>query len=324
MDPIAKRFKELNIAENQIRFFTDFIEGFRIEAPKSGAPKTLIDEIIDQFATLVIKEWKEKTPFNPYNPRKTSPVNYTEFAKNLIGSTIDIRSSKIFHKENLAEIQEALERGENVILFANHQIEPDPQVLQILLENEELPFANDVIFVAGDRVINDPMSIPLSLGCNLLCIYSRKYMDDSPEDKEMKLLHNRKTMREMGSILDEGGHIIYVAPSGGRDRKNPDGTITPALFDPNSIEMFHLMSRQAKKITNFYPLALSTYDLLPPPQESHKELGEVRIPAFSPAYLSFGNKISFDPYPHLSKKEARVKRAESIYADVLNLYKNLP
>ena len=60
----------------------------------------------------------------------------------------------------------------------------------------------------------------------------------------------------MSSLLSEGGKVIYVAPSGGRDRKNLNDKIVVAPFDPQSIEMFSLMARKAKKPTHFYPLSL--------------------------------------------------------------------
>ena len=40
-----------------------------------------------------------------------------------------------------------------------------------------------MIFVAGERVITDPLAIPFSMGSNLLCIYSKRYIDHPPEKK---------------------------------------------------------------------------------------------------------------------------------------------
>ncbi len=68
----------------------------------------------------------------------------------------------------------------------------------------------------------------------------------------------------MSRLLQEGGKIIYVAPSGGRDRRNSEGHIEVAPFDPASIEMFYLMAKKAKTPTHFIPFALATYDLTSP------------------------------------------------------------
>jgi glycerol-3-phosphate O-acyltransferase len=33
-------------------------------------------------------------------------------------------------------------------------------------------------------VITDPLAIPFSMGCDLICIYSKKYIDVIPEKRE--------------------------------------------------------------------------------------------------------------------------------------------
>ncbi len=50
-----------------------------------------------------------------------------------------------------------------------------------------------MIFVAGERVITDPLAVPASMGRNLLCIYSKRYIDHPPELKSEKQLHNKRT-----------------------------------------------------------------------------------------------------------------------------------
>ena len=214
---------------------------------------------------------------------------------------------------------------ENVILFANHQIEADPMAITIMLMERAPKFAKDIIYVAGERVLTDPLSVPFSMGCNLLCIYSKRYIDTPPEKKAHKQLHNKKTMQLMSELLKEGGHCIYVAPSGGRDRKSPDGTITPAAFDPQSIEMFHLMAKKAKTPTHFYPLALSTYTILPPPETVQTELGEERVTEGGAIHMAFGPEIdmeNFSKEPHKDKHLRRKARADYIYDLVVRDYKS--
>jgi glycerol-3-phosphate O-acyltransferase len=94
-----------------------------------------------------------------------------------------------------------------------------------------------MVFVAGHRVTTDPLAVPFSRGRNLLSIYSKKYVDADPEKKQERLLHNQRTIKRMGQLLSEGGYCIYVAPSGGRDRKDQKtGKVEAAAFDPQSIE----------------------------------------------------------------------------------------
>ena len=42
-------------------------------------------------------------------------------------------------------------------------------------------FGRDTIFVAGDRVQTDAIAVPFSMGRDLLCIYSKRHMNNPPE-----------------------------------------------------------------------------------------------------------------------------------------------
>ena len=133
-------------------------------------------------------------------------------------------------------------------------------------------------------------------------------------------------MELMGSLLSEGGKIIYVAPSGGRDRMGQDGTIEVAKFDPQSIEMLYLMARKASSPTFFYTLALKTYSLLPPPETIQLEIGEARIPGRGGVKLHFGSRIDMEHFPGNAlpdKHERRAMRAEHIWNQVMKDYESL-
>ncbi len=228
---------------------------------------------------------------------------------------IDFQNSKVIGKKNIDQISHLLIQNENVILLANHQTEPDPQIISLMLEKNYPALASDMIFVAGDRVISDPLAIPMSLGRNLLCIYSKKHMDTLPEEKSSKILHNQRTLNKMLELLNQGGNCIYVAPSGGRDRPNEAGIPEVSAFDPDSLELFWLLAKQAKKPTHFFTLALKTYDLMPPPNDVEKELGEKRHAAYTPVYLAFGNEVEMEHFPNsdqLDKRTKRTARAEYI------------
>jgi glycerol-3-phosphate O-acyltransferase len=129
-------------------------------------------------------------------------------------------------------------------------------------------------------------------------------------------MHNKNTMERMSRLLSEGGKIIYVAPSGGRDRRNAEGIIEIAPFDPQSIEMFYLMARKSKKTTHFYPLTLATYELLPPPETIQRELGEERMAKFTPIHMSFSLEFDMELFSgseETDKNQRRKKRALAIW-----------
>ena len=66
------------------------------------------------------------------------------------------------------------------------------------------------------------------------------------ELKSQKKRHNMMVMKQMQSLFKEGGHVVWVAPSGGRDRKGDSGNYEVAPFDSKSVEMFRLMGDKAK------------------------------------------------------------------------------
>lgn len=275
------------------------------------------------YAQLLQKEIQTPFVFEPYHKKIRYPQDYYKFSLDFIRPIVDLPHSTIRGKEYLDTITDILERKENVILLANHQTEADPQAISILLEKTHPQLGEKIIYIAGERVIVDPVAVPFSIGCDLLCIYSKRYIDHPPEQKQEKQFHNKKTMQLMSELLQEGGKIIYVAPSGGRDRKNKDGIIEIAPFDPNSIEMLYLMARKAETPTHFIPLTLATYHLFPPPATIQKEIGEERFAQRSPIHLGLHPPFDMDHFAGANKKDKhlhREARAKAIWEVVLNTY----
>ncbi|MBN4067361.1 1-acyl-sn-glycerol-3-phosphate acyltransferase [Simkania negevensis] len=283
--------------------------------------------LFKQLVFLVQKQFKTPYIFAPYHKAIREPINYQLFGVEFFRSFVDMDRSTLSDADNLKQIEVHLQRGDNVVLFSNHQSEADPQILYLLLEKKYLHLAQEMIFVAGHKVTTDILAAPFSMGCNLICIYSKKHIDFPPELKLAKQRHNQKTMKLMGSLLKEGGKCIYVAPSGGRDRRNSKGVIDIAPFDAQSVEMFRLIASQAKTTTHFYPLALATYDILPPPAEVESKLGEERKAQYSPVHLSFGKEIDMNHFPGNEETDRHKKRevlAQHIWSLVNNAYQQFP
>lgn len=278
--------------------------------------QSIYSQLFHQFLGLVLEQLEKPYQFEPYHHRITEPFDFYHFGLDFIRPLILFESSKVLGLETVDRMIDQLAKGENVILLANHQTEPDPQAISLLLEDKYPEFAEGMIFVAGDRVVSDPLAVPFSKGRNLLCIFSKKHIENPPELKEEKLIHNQRTMKKMSQLLSEGGKCIYVAPSGGRDRLNASGQVEVAHFDPSSIEMFWLIAQQSERPTHFYPLALSTYQLLPPPKSVEKELGETRSTQRTPIHMAFGGEIDMEHFPgseNVDKKQKRKLRADYIW-----------
>ncbi|CAK9146039.1 unnamed protein product, partial [Ilex paraguariensis] len=223
-----------------------------------------------------------------------NPFDYYMFVQSYIHPLIDFRSSYVGNISLFREMEEKLQQGDNVILFSNHQTEADPAVIALLLEAKNPHIAENMIYVAGDRIITDPLCKPFSMGRNLLCVYSKNHMYDVPELAEMKKRANMRSLKEMVMLLRGGSKIIWIAPSGGRDR--PD-TVTkdlyPAPFDASSLDNMRRIMENAGVPGHIYPLAILCYDIMPPPPQVEKEIGEKRLISFHGVGLSVAQKISF-------------------------------
>jgi glycerol-3-phosphate O-acyltransferase len=288
-----------------------------------------IDEhvpILCQFLEMIEKQLVDPFLFDLFHAAVHQPVDYYQFGLDFLRPLIIFSESKVVGDEHIQQIERQLAVGENVILFANHQTEPDPQAISLLLEKSHPEFVKDIIFVAGHRVTTDPLCVPFSMGRNLLCIYSKKHVEHDPETKQDKLQHNQRTMHRMGQLLAEGGKAVYVAPSGGRDRPDEEGNVDVAPFSAQSVEIFRLIAQSSGKKTHFYPLSLATYSLLPPPISVSKELGEERSTEATPIHLAFCPEYdmrSFDDREDLNKKEKRENRAQEIWSIVRENYQQL-
>ena len=314
LDHLEKSSIDANYQAILKGFMERYAEALRHAPIDLEKQKTIVLEFVDAVET----QCNAPHHFEPFH--KHLPAHQT-FGCAFIGPLIDMKQSKIFGKESLKKIEDYLARGENVVFFSNHQIEADPHILFTLLK--DYPFSKEIIFVAGERVVLDPLAVPLSLGCNLLCIYSKKYIDYPPEKRAEKQEHNRSTMQIMREKLSEGGACIWVAPSGGRDRKSSDGRPQPATFDAQSIEMFHLIAKKSEKPVHFFPLSISAYHILPPPDGIQIALGEKRIAERGPAGIFVGDELDLEVDPSLPKQEQRNIKAAAVYQIVKDNYDEL-
>jgi glycerol-3-phosphate O-acyltransferase len=325
-DLVLQRENEGKISSKVAHIIKGFHSNYKTTLEKNGGDTSHVTPIFKTYLEHILKQIAHPYIFEPYHKKITSPFDLYQFGLDFFGPLINPNGSKLLGKENIEKIKNQLEAGSNVILYSNHQTEADPQLISVLLNKEFPSIGKDMIFVAGARVVTDPIAVPMSLGRDLLCIYSKKHVDNPPELKEAKLQHNQKTMKKMVELLKEGGKCIYVAPSGGRDRSDPDGKVPISPFDPQSVEMFYLMSQQANTKAHFYPLALSTYDLLPPPNHVEREVGEERQTHYSPIGIAFGQEIDMNDYPdknNSDKKARRASRANYLWSLVNTLYQDL-
>lgn len=325
LDDFDNRYKKGKVSSKIHQNLNKFLESYREAITENGHSIDEYKPMLKQMLDLVHQQIEHPYLFETYHEQVRSPFDYYQFGLDVLRPLVIFESSMVKGISNLEKMISQLNRGENVILLSNHQTEPDPQAISLLLEKTHPQFAEKIIFVAGHRVTTDPLAIPFSLGRNLLCIYSKKYIEYPPEKKQEKLTHNARTMKKMLQLLNEGGKCIYVAPSGGRDRPNAEGVIEIEKFDPKSIELFWLLAKQAERPTHFYTLSLVSYALLPPPNSTEKELGEKRHPQCTPLHIAFGNEIEMESIVSeiKDKKQKITARADYIWEQVKKDYTQL-
>lgn len=315
--------QEAKLDESTIHTLSDFFVSYEKALSDAHVPADPTP-LLEQFIERIKEEILHPTIFGHFHASERLPFDFYEFGRSIVLPLIDMERSCIKGQENLQAIVTAIDTGENVILLANHQTEIDPQIISLLLTPFSDSLATSMIFIAGHRVTTDPLAIPFSRGVNLLSIFSKKYIDVPPEKRSEKLLHNAKTLAKLEDLLNEGGKCIYVAPSGGRDRYDESGRVNIAPFDPQSVEMFSLLSQKSTQKTHLHLFALSTIDLLPPPPTTSIELGETRNVAFAPARLFFGPSLDLEAIgQNPDKKQRRIERAELLTAAIAQMHEAL-
>ena len=86
---------------------------------------------------------------------------------------------------------------------------------------------------------------------------------------------------------------VWIAPSGGRDRKNAAGDWVPAEFDIDAVELMRALGAKSPNPTWLYPFAMATNAIMPPPDtRAQGTLGEKRIVNFTGVALSVGEAFA--------------------------------
>lgn len=315
---IQNLYKEKKISKKYLDILTDFYKCYTATI-NSHISKDEISKLFNTLVNLLIELSKNSFKFEIYHKKITKPFNYQKFGIDFLKPLVDLKNSKLFGIKNLQKIKEYIDKKENVILLSNHQTEVDPLLINILAE-DYFSLTSDIIYVAGERVILDPLAVPFSMGCSLLCIYSKRYIDIDITKKHQKQMHNKKVMTLMRELLSEGGKVIYVAPSGGRDRKNENQEIEIAPFDYKSLEMFYLMGKKAKQKTHFFPLTLATYDIMPPPEKIQIEMGERRVAKRGAIFISFLDELDMEKLDN-SKEEDKIRKRKNRAKYIHNIVK---
>ncbi|KAL6008210.1 hypothetical protein ACLOJK_033716 [Asimina triloba] len=95
--------------------------------------------------------------------------------------------------------------------------------------------------------------------------------------------------------MGAGAQIIWISPSGGRDRPDPlTRELYPAPFDSSSVDNMRRISDHSGVPGHIYPLALLCYDIMPPPAQVEKQIGERRMISYHGVGVSVAPEMSYN------------------------------
>ncbi|KAL9246959.1 hypothetical protein vseg_020437 [Gypsophila vaccaria] len=317
-----------NLPANVAYAMEELYENYRKAVFSSENPHAEEIVLTNMSAMLdcVFLDMEDSFLISPYHKAVREPFDYYTFGQNYIQPLIDFRTSFVGNIAIFREMEEKRQQGHNIILMSNHQSEADPAVIAWLLEKTNPHIAENLIYVAGDRVVSDPLCKPFSMGRNLLCVYSKKHMHDVPELVDMKKTANTRSLKELVLLLRGGSQVIWIAPSGGRDRPDPlTNEWVPAPFDDSSVDNMRRLVERTGVPGHIYPLSILCYDIMPPPAQVEKEIGEKRHMSFHGVGLSVAPEICYhDIAAHCSNEdEAKLVYAQVLYASVNEQYSTL-
>ncbi|KAH9606506.1 hypothetical protein KSS87_018896 [Heliosperma pusillum] len=309
---LRKESEDGRLPVNVASALEDLYENYRNAVFSSENPNAEEIVVANMSAMLdcIFLDMEDSFVISPYHEAVREPFDYYSFGQNYIRPLVDFGTSFVGNIAIFREMEEKRQQGHNIILMSNHQSEADPAVIALLLEETNPHIAENLIYVAGDRVITDPLCKPFSMGRNLLCVYSKKHMYDEPELVDMKRRANTRSLKEMVLLLRGGSQVIWIAPSGGRDRADPvTNEWQPAPFDISSVDNMRRLVEHADVPGHIYPLSLLCYDIMPPPPQVEKEIGEKRRMSFHGVGLSVGPEVNYHDIARRCSNEDEVKLA---------------
>ncbi|CAI5507361.1 unnamed protein product [Closterium sp. Naga37s-1] len=325
MDAITKEAAKYRLPERVVLGMRDFYHSYANAVASSGVENAeqLSLQVMSTVFDRIMYQIKDRHVFESHHLGVREPYDYYAFGQNYVRPLINYSRSFIGNVKIFDKIQADLDAGHNVILMTNHQTEADPGVIALMLESSHPRLATSITYVAGDRVVFDPFCVPFSLGRNLLCVHSKKHLNDVPELAEQKRAENRKTLKVMSKLFKQGGNFVWIAPSGGRDRINPDTNyVPPAAFDSSAVALMHRLTSESGIPSHLHPTALYSYDIMPPPRTLEKQLGEKRIIGFHGVALSVGEEVDFSAVTAgiEDRREAQEKYSDALFAAVEEQY----
>ncbi|KAG5067751.1 hypothetical protein JHK85_000128 [Glycine max] len=292
---IRKEVEAGSLPANVAAGMEEVYNNYKSAVIQSGDPKSKEIVLSNMIALLdrIFLDVTDPFVFQPHHKAKREPFDYYVFGQNYIRPLVDFKNSYVGNMPLFIEMEEKLKQGHNIILMSNHQTEADPAIIALLLETR-LPY-----------------------------IAENMHMLDDPALVEMKRNANIRALKEMAMLLRSGSQIVWIAPSGGRDRPDPHtGEWAPAPFDTSSVDNMRRLVEHSGPPGHVYPLAILCHDIMPPPLKVEKEIGEKRIISFHGTGISVAPALSFSETTATSENPEKAKEVftKALYDSVTEQY----
>jgi len=93
---------------------------------------------------------------------------------------------------------------------------------------------------------------------------------------------------------------------------------------PLGAALFATLAERAGRPTHFYPMALATFNIMPPPEKVEVELGEQRRLRRCPVHVTIGDELDFDRFTGGDRDARRAARAQAAWEAVKDAYQAFP
>uniref|UniRef100_A0A452YQS9 glycerol-3-phosphate 1-O-acyltransferase n=4 Tax=Aegilops tauschii subsp. strangulata TaxID=200361 RepID=A0A452YQS9_AEGTS len=157
-----------DVADN----FENLYYNYKNAVLQNGDPNAyqiMLSNMMDLFDRVLLDEENPFT-FQPYHKAIREPFDYYTFGQNYIRPLVDFRNSYVGNISVFSDMENQLRQGHNVVLMSNHQTEADPAVIALSLERSNPWISENIVYVAGDRVLTDPLCKPFSMGRSVCII----------------------------------------------------------------------------------------------------------------------------------------------------------
>jgi len=293
---VEKGTLDSSVREGLLNLFSSYAGALSM-SPRLPASEKEAAQVVAALADRVQVMLEENYTFPSRHTRVLEPFNYFDIGQRAVGNLVDFGASFVGHAERILDMQSAVARGENVLLLANHQSDADGGVWAWMTRELAPSLATDLYYVAGDRVVTDSYAKIYNMGRNLICVHSKKVMDqDPPAVREQKSKINRRSVLELGKLFKQGGAIVWVAPHGGRDRTDASGQLAPGAWDAAAVMLLKRMMDSSPNPGHVYPMAMATAEIMPPPsgEDEEKPWGMGSVFKYHGVGISIGAELHED------------------------------